>query len=319
MNKTVLVIGITGGIGGAFASVCLKRRWHVKALHRNPVSAKLENTHLTGVEWIEGDAMCAEDVVSAANGVDTIFHGANPPGYKNWRGLALPMLQNSIGAAVHHQIRLVFPGNVYNFGPGALPLVSENSPQNPETRKGTIRVEMEQILQEATLNGAKALIVRAGDFFGPGAKGSWFPQAMVKPGKKLKSIVYPGRHDVGHAWAYLPDLAETMVQLLERENALAPFEVFHFGGHYFPQGVSIARKTLSAAGLPDGPIRKMPWIILKLSSPLVSMFRELLEMRYLWEKELQLDSSKLVKFLGNEPHTKIEDALKNTLHSLRCL
>ena len=29
-----------------------------------------------------------------------IVHAANPPGYKNWRGLALPMLKNTIAAAV---------------------------------------------------------------------------------------------------------------------------------------------------------------------------------------------------------------------------
>jgi hypothetical protein len=54
----------------------------------------------------------------------------------------------------------------------------------------------------------KVLIVRAGDFFGPGASGnSWFAQGLVKPGRPFRSVTYPGKRDAGHARAYLPDLA----------------------------------------------------------------------------------------------------------------
>ena len=41
----------------------------------------------------------------------------------------------------------------------------------------------------------------------------------------LRSI--PARGDVGHAWAYLPDVAETIARLLERAADLETFDVFH--------------------------------------------------------------------------------------------
>jgi hypothetical protein len=36
------------------------------------------------------------DVVAAAEGVGILFHGANPPGYRRWRELAIPMLANAV-------------------------------------------------------------------------------------------------------------------------------------------------------------------------------------------------------------------------------
>ncbi len=319
MNPVVLIIGITGGSGAAFAKACQDKNWRVKALHRNPDKAKLKFAHQPGINWIKGDAMSAEDIAMAAKGSDIIFHGVNPPGYKNWRKLAIPMLDNSIKAAIAQKARLVMPGNVYNYGPDAMPLISENSPQNPITKKGSIRVEMEEMLQQAATRGAKVLIVRAGDFFGPDAAGSWFGQAIVKPGKKLKSVAYPGDPNIGHNWAYLPDLAATFCRLLERQDELTDFEVFHFGGHYFPRGITIADKTMEIARITGAPIKKMPWMMIQLASPFIALFKELLEMRYLWNEDLQLDNTKLCAFLGAEPHTAIIEALGETLTSLKCI
>ncbi len=214
-----LVIGATGGIGGEVAHALLAAGWRVTGLARSPANAARRAGWVGGIEWIAGDAMKEADVVAAAQGAKIIFHGANPPGYKNWRGLAIPMLRHAITAASAAGARLIFPGNVYNFGPDAGAVVTETSPQNPRTRKGRIRVEMEAMLETSTKNGTRALVIRAGDFFGPHQPASWFKDAMVKPGKPLKSVTYPGVHDAGHAWAYLPDLAATIARLAAIEGS----------------------------------------------------------------------------------------------------
>jgi nucleoside-diphosphate-sugar epimerase len=233
--------------------------------------------------------------------------------------LALPMLESSIAAAKACGARLVLPGTVYNFGPDAAVLLDESAPQHPVTRKGKIRVAMEQRLREAAREGVAVLIVRAGDFFGPRAGNSWFSQGLVKPGRKLGSVTYPGEHDSAHAWAYLPDLARTIVELLERSAELPSFEVFHFGGHAFTRGVELAEAIRVAAGISAAPIRKFPWFAIYLLSPFIETFREMLEMRYLWSRSLLLDNRKLVAFLGREPHTPLDEALHTTLSGLGCL
>ena len=56
-----------------------------------------------------------------------------------------------------------------------------------------------------------------------------------------------------------------------------------------------------------------------LASPAVPLFRELLEMRYLWRRPLRLDNRKLVGFLGEEPHTATDRAIARSLDALGCL
>jgi nucleoside-diphosphate-sugar epimerase len=318
MNRSVLVIGATGGIGSETARALLRRGYRVRALHRDPARARQAQPDLAAVEWVKGDAMNRADVSSAAAGVGAVVHCANPPGYKNWKGLALPMLDNSIAAAEQQGARVVLPGTVYNFGADAGALIDEQAPQNPSTRKGKIRVAMEQRLREAASRGVPVLIVRAGDFFGPRAGNSWFSQGLVKPGRALAGVTYPGAHDAGHAWAYLPDLAETVTQLLDRQAELGRFEVFHFKGHSFERGVALAEATLRVAGLPAGKISRFPWFAIYLLAAFSETFREMLEMRYLWTRSLWLDNRKLVAFLGQEPHTPLDQALSATLTGLGC-
>src|SRR5262249_50553440 len=153
-----------GGIGGEVARQLRDAGWTVKALRRGLAAAQEVRD---GVHWLCGDALDAADVAGAAQGCAVIVHAVNPPGYRDWDRLVLPMLDNSIAAATAQGATLVLPGTVYNFGPDAFPLLQEDSPQHPSTRKGTIRVEMEARLRAASERGLRVLIVRAGDFFGP--------------------------------------------------------------------------------------------------------------------------------------------------------
>jgi nucleoside-diphosphate-sugar epimerase len=315
-QQTALVLGATGGIGGEMTRSLVARGWRVRALNRNP--AKVLKP-IQGVEWIAGDAMNRADVIAAAGGADLIVHGVNPPGYRNWGALALPMLENTVAAAQASGARIFFPGTVYNFGPETFPLVGEDAPQHPLTRKGSIRVEMEACLRAAAGQGVRVLILRAGDWFGPQTTGnSWFGAALVKPGRRLKAVVYPGRREVGHAWAYLPDVAETAMRLVERGADLPDFAVFHFDGHWFARGVDIADAIRTAAGGQAVPVRRFPWWLVRIGSPFVETFREMLEMTYLWRMPLRLDNRRLVAFLGQEPHTPAVDAVRATLRGLGC-
>lgn len=313
--KLALVLGANGGSGFEIAGALLRHGWRVRALARRPDPARLPEA-----EWVAGDVLATGDVARAAAGASLIVHAVNPPGYRNWGRLVLPMIDNTIAAAEAEGARIVLPGTVYNFGAEVLPRVAEDAPQRPRTRKGKIRVAMEKRLQDAAARGVRSLIVRAGDFFGPNTGNSWFAQGLIKPGASLTSVTYPGKRNVGHAWAYLPDFAETIARLADREDELAAFERFHFRGHYFERGVAIAERTGVVAGGARGlPIRSFPWAALLALSPFVPLFREMAEMRYLWTRDLELDNAKLVAFLGAEPHTPTDEALRATLVGLKCL
>jgi nucleoside-diphosphate-sugar epimerase len=318
-SRTALVIGVTGSFGGHAAQALIKRGWRVRALARDPAQALQRAGARTPIDWVKGDAMIEADVVAAAEGVQVIVHAANPPGYRNWRGLVLPMLRSTIAAATAVGARIVLPGNVYNFAPDAGPAIGEDAPQAPRTRKGAIRVEMENRLRIASVEGARVLIVRAGDYFGPAAPNSGLSWLTTRRGGRLTGVYAPGPAAVGHAWAYLPDLAETTARLLDREAELADFEVFHFTGQWLDRADALAASIRRVTGRPDLRVRPFPYWMIMALSPFVETFRELLEMRYLQQKPIGLDNAKLAAFLGEEPHTPLDVAIRATLEDMGCL
>lgn len=311
-ERTALVLGATGGIGGAMARTLKTRGWKVRALHRRAEAMKGRD----GLEWLQGDALSAPDIRSAAQGAQLIVHAVNPPGYRDWETLVLPMLEGTIAAARTGGARILLPGTVYNFGPDVLPAPDEASPQNPVTRKGRIRAEMERRLrEEADAGHARTLIVRAGDFFGPAAANNWFSQGLIQLGRRPKAITYPGRPGVGHQWAYLPDVAETMMRLLE-EPTLDDFASFHMAGHWDSDGTIMTGAIRRALGSPDLPVRRLPWFALRLAAPFKPLFRELLEMKYLWDQPVRLGNERLRAVLGAEPHTPLDAAVAATLDDM---
>lgn len=314
-GKTVLVLGATGGIGGAVARGLKARGWHIKALNRNAATAARANGDF---EWIQGDAMRARDVLAAAEGADVIIHAVNPPGYRNWGKLVLPMLDNTIAAARAVGARIVLPGTVYNFGPDALPDPVEDSPQRPRTRKGAIRAEMEARLRATAEGGTPVIILRAGDFFGGDSPNSWFSQGLLKAGQPVSSVTYPGRAGTGHQWAYLPDVAETIIQLIERAEGLPDFAVYHMRGHWDHDGRQMIGSIERAVGH-KVKVKAFPWWMLPFAAPFVPLMKELLEMRYLWKIPLQMKNDKLVAILGEEPHTPIDAAVTSSLAAVGCL
>lgn len=315
--RTALILGATGGFGREAAAALARHGWRIRALTRRAQPPRQPREQ---IEWISGDAMDAADVGRAAEGASAIVHAVNPPGYRDWEKLAPPMLDNTIAAARASGARIVFPGNIYNFGPDAFPLLGEDSPQHPMSRKGAIRVAMERRLEVAAARGVRSLILRAGDFIGPHASGStWFAQVVVKPGKRPTSIASPAPPGVSHAWAYLPDMTETVARLLDRDGELAAFARFHFAG-YQVTGEEMAAAVARVLGEKTIKVRRFPWFMLTLLSPFVRLFRELGEMRHLWDVPIALDDARLRVFLGGQPpSTPFETAIRETLIGLGCL
>src|ERR1700687_4626518 len=79
-KNSVLVLGANGGIGGEVARQLRDAGWDVRALQRrtaHPVEQR------EGITWIRGDALNAQDVMTAAEGCSVIVHEVNHPGTGN--------------------------------------------------------------------------------------------------------------------------------------------------------------------------------------------------------------------------------------------
>lgn len=292
--KTALIMGISGGFGSHVADALVRDGWQIRALVRDP--AKLPE-RFAGVELVTGNASKLEEVREAARGADLIVYGVNAP-YPNWEGTVVPMLDVAASVAEEQGSTILFPGNVYILNPkdGARfdSGFDESAPINPPTRKGELRAQMEARLRAAAGNGARVIIVRAGDFIGQGAN-SLFPYIVkrTRRGYSLAALDKPIR---GHTFANLPDMARVSADLVARQEELPAFNVFHLRG-YRVNYYDIARAIEQASGKPV-KLGRFPWWLMTLASPFVPLFRSLLEMRYLWRVELNLDDRKLQEFYG---------------------
>lgn len=314
-SRTALVLGATGGIGGETALALSRYGWKTRAFSRtgSPSSGSPE------WEWVKGDALDRASVLAASKDVHAIVHAVNPPGYRNWAKLVLPMIDNTIAAAKASGARILLPGTIYNYGLDAFPVLREESPQTAATHKGRIRIELEKRLQDASRQGVRSLIVRFGDFFGPKPGNNWFSQGMVTPNGPLKSITYPGKNGVGHDWAYLPDAGEAFAQLMDREAELEDFARFHFRGFWDKDGTEMIAAIRRVTGKPSLAVKSLPWFFFRLASPFNETLREIYANRPLWTTPIQLDNTRLVHKLGKEPSTDLDRAVETTLRAIGCL
>jgi nucleoside-diphosphate-sugar epimerase len=158
----------------------------------------------------------------------------------------------------------------------------------------------------------RAIIVRAGDFFGAG-RGSWLDLVITKDIERQR-LTYPGPLDVVHAWAYLPDFADTLVRVAERRQDFPPIERFGFAGHAFTGRELIA--AIEAITHGKFNVRRMGWWFLKTFGQVLAIGRELSELEYLWRVPHQIDGSKLAAAIGDVPHTPLPRAMAAALREL---
>jgi nucleoside-diphosphate-sugar epimerase len=301
----VLVLGATGRFGAAACAAFGAAGWQVTAQVRPGAAARAP----AGTEILQTLDRAA--VVAAARGADIVVHALNPR-LTDWHRLALSMAYSAIEAAETAGATLMLPGNVYNYGSPMPAVIDESTPMRPSTRKGALRVEIEQRMREATERGMRAIILRAGDYYG-GGRGSWFDLVMAKDLSRGR-ITYPGLLDVVHEWAYLPDLVAAFVRLAEVRDQFAAFESFGFHGHAVT-GREFAG-AIAKALRRKFELTTMTWWLIHALRPIVPMSRELSEMAYLWREPHAISGEKLKSAIGEVPHTPLDAAIARALRDL---
>jgi nucleoside-diphosphate-sugar epimerase len=315
MPNSVLIIGANGRLGQALTAAFAKAGWQVHGqVRRQPPRPQL------GVHWVHMPAEDTKGLAETVRAATIVVHATNPV-YTQWQTQAMPLARCAIDTARRLGALLMFPGNVYNFGKRMPQLLLESTEQHPTTRKGRIRVAIEQTLREGAASGLRTVVIRAGDFFGGPGRGAWFDQIIAKSLRKGK-VVYPGPLNAVHAWAYLPDLARAFVMVAERHAALPMFEVLHFAGHELT-GTDLLENLARSARrqgllLPNVPLqqRSLPWPLLRAAGLAIPMLREISEMRYLWFAPHRLSGERMEKLVGKVPSTPIDQAMDETLREL---
>lgn len=306
--RVVAVLGASGRVGAASVDAFRAAGWSVLAVVRPGRALGSRD----GVETRAADARDPEALAEACRGAAVIVNGLNPP-YPEWPAKALPLAEAALHAAEATGATLLFPGNVYNYGPELPPRLDPATPFDPgPNRKGAIRVQVEAALEAASRRGVQTLVLRAGDFYGVGT-GSWMDLVLL--GKLPRGrFTYPGPLDVEHAWAYLPDLARAFVRLAEARHRFATFEARCFPGHTLT-GAELKALVEAAVGRPL-KTGSVPWPLLRLAGLFSPMMREISEMAYLWRRPHRLVDPELEARVGALDPTPPERAVADAVRAL---
>ena len=140
---------------------------------------------------------------------------------------------------------------------------------------------------------------------------------MVKPGKPVRKVtsLAPG---VPHTYAFLPDLAETFAQLLDRPDRLSSFERVQFEGLWDADGETMVEAIRAVTGR-DVPEKAFPWWLMRLAAPFGGFPKEAIEIEPVWRHPMRLDNTRLLALLGQEPRTPLAVAMEQSLADMDCL
>lgn len=282
MPPTALILGPSGKIGNHAASAFWNGGWQVRDYRRGT------------------------DMTAAARGCDVIVNGLNPPNYHDWARQIPAITDQVLAAARASGATVILPGNVYVYSdPGGI--WSETTPHKPVSRKGRIRMEMEQAYRDS---GVPTINLRAGNFIDPERNGDVMSHLLLRNIARGR-ITAMGDPDVDQAYCYLPDWAEAARQLADRRGSLARYEDIPFPGHTFT--VTQLKSALEAELGRPLRIERFPWWAMALAAPFWELARELREIRYLWDLPHRLDGSKLDRLLPGFAHTDLRDVLRSAL------
>ncbi len=300
----VTILGINGHIGHHVARAFVAAGWEVTGFGR------ADRHPVEGVRFVPGDAESIADMAAAIGDSEVVVNALNLP-YHQWdKGRMEAQVARVIAALGTSGKTLLFPGNIYNYGADNR-VLTPDLPQQPPTPRGEIRKRVEGMLKDASGRGdIQAIILRAGDFYGPESTGDWFDLVILREAAKGKAAI-PGKPGTGHSWAYLPDLGRAFEKLAWHRKQLGGFENFHFAGNYVtPEQLSATLVAAAPAGL---KVSHFPWLLVTLMGLASPVMREVAKMGYLWQNPMELRYARLDAILGPDFGTPFAEAVAATV------
>ena len=302
MNK-VTILGINGHIGHHAARAFAAAGWEVTGMGRT------NKQPIPGVRFVTGDAQSVADMRAAIGDSAVVVNALNLP-YHQWDKGRMEAMTERVVEAMGKGRTMLFPGNIYNYAQ-SLRLVTPDQPQEPNSAKGEIRKRTEAILKAAADRGdMQVIILRAGDFFGPGNAFDWFDLVMLREAGKGK-LALMGDRGVGHSWAYLPDLAQAFEKLAWHRQELGAYENFHFAGNFVtPEVMADAIRQAAPVPLKVSYFPRLLFSLLGVADP---MMREVARMSYLWANPMELRDARLDALLGPDFGTPFDQAVASAV------
>jgi nucleoside-diphosphate-sugar epimerase len=308
MTQTIL--GSGGAIGIPLARELKNYTNQIRLVSRNP--RKINDTD----QLFPLDVSDLKQIDGVIAGSDVVYVTIGFQYNRNiWQSTWPPFMQAVITACKAHNAKLVFFDNVYMYAASAIPFMTEDSPIQPPSVKGTVRRQLhEMIMREVENHTLTALIARAADFYGPDNKNSVLAEMVVKnllKGKKAQAFGNPNKI---HTYTFTPDAAKATALLGNTSDAYN--QVWHVPTTKEKittmQWIELIAQELNT----EAKVQRVPAWMIRLLGVFVPIMREFPEMLYQYEQDYVFDSSKFEKRFGMTA-THPEEGIKRMVEYFR--
>ncbi|HVK48442.1 MAG TPA: NAD-dependent epimerase/dehydratase family protein [Pseudobacter sp.] len=298
------LLGANGTIADALVPVLLENKEKVRLVSRKPKA-------IAGAETFAADVLNREQVFEAVKGSAVVYLLVGIQyNIDRWRQDWPVIIRNVIDACKAADATLIFFDNVYMYGKVDGP-ITEETPYKPDSKKGEVRANIANTLQQEMRAGTiRAIIARAVDFYGPGVTEKSAPGLLVfanmRKGKKAQWFINP---NVPRSYNYTPDAGKALYMLAKTPSATG--QIWHLPTVNPPltgrQFVALAAKHMNASE----KIRVLPRWILKIAGLFNPFMKEMYEMHYQDEFPFVFNSSKFERAFNFTP-TSWEEGIRKT-------
>ena len=285
------ILGAGGSVSDELVKVLAARMLPIRTVSRH-------GGGMAGAAEVRlADLTSREQTREAVEGSDVVFLLAGLRyDHKLWAEQWPRILDNAVDACKHARAKLIFFDNVYMYGKVNGPM-TEETPYGPTSKKGETRALIATRVERAWKEGElTAMIARAADFYGPGAKNG-IPNVMVfeplNQGKKPMCLISDA---LPHSYTYVPDAAQALATLAESPTAWN--QTWHLPTAAQPL---TGREFIVAAAEAMGKAPKyrvLSRTMVKLAGIINPTIRQVYEMLYQNESPYMFDSSKYARAFG---------------------
>jgi nucleoside-diphosphate-sugar epimerase len=288
-------------IGTELAKALPEYTKNIRLVGRNPVKVNVTD------ELFKADLLNADDVRKAVENSSVVYVTVGfPYSTKIWKESWPVLMKNVINSCRESDSKLVFFDNIYMYDPEYLDGMTEETPVNPQSRKGSVRAEIaKMILNEMDAGNLTALIARSADFYGPGIRDrSMLTESVFNPLSKGKKANWLSSVNYKHSFTYTPDAGKATALLGNTVDAYN--QVWHLPTASNPptgkEWIEMIAKELNV----KPKYQVAPKFIVKILGMFVPIMKEMVEMIYQYDRDYVFDSSKFEKRFNFKPTPYLE-------------
>lgn len=295
------ILGSGGIIATELAKSLTAYNEDIKLVSRNP--KKVNSTDLI----VSLDLTKPDDIDKAIEGSSVVYVTIGfPYSYKEWQAKWPPFMENVIKSCKKYNSKLVFFDNIYMYDQNHLDGMTEETPINPQSKKGQVRAQLvKMIIDEVEAGNLTALIARCADYYGPNIERNGMVREMIfknfATGKKanwLSSDKYK------HSVTYTPDAGKATAMLGNTPDAFN--QVWHLPTASNPLTGKEWIETIAAEMDVKAKHQIATKFIVTIMGIFMPIMREMKEMLYQYDRDYVFDSSKFEKRFNFTPTPYVE-------------